>query len=244
MEPVQESRERQRLYVPTRAAVRPSRSVHMRRDRRTGVPDGPWTSDHPWHPEGQEPDYTPEVSNQVPVRIAVLAAVVALNFLFPWASPRLEIFILLVDIVGVVVAFDSLNKLWYGYRNRKPRMRWTRFPAFTGGRLEGILVARPSPEVIGPILAVLRCVQDERVTPVEGEPFCEPRMIYHQFTEFPVPGDRLKEVAVAFDIPADLPGTDLGREEAIYWQVAVRIPVVGPDEELAYLAPVYSGPGA
>jgi hypothetical protein len=239
MEPVQESRERERLYIPTRAAVRPSRPVQV---SRTGIPAGPWASDHPWRPEGQEPDYTPEVSNQVPVRVAILAAVVALNFLFPWASPRQEILILLVDIVGVVVALDSLNKLWYGYRNRKPRMRWTRFPAFTGGRLEGILVARPSPEVIGPILAVLRCVQDERVTPAEGEVF--PRMIYHQFTEFPVPGDRLKEVAVAFDIPADLPGTDLGREDAIYWQVAVRIPVVGPDEELAYLAPVYSRPGA
>jgi hypothetical protein len=58
--------------------------------------------------------------------------------------------------------------------------------------------------------------------------------------EFPVPGDRLKEVAIAFDIPEDLPGTDLGRPDAIYWQLALRIPVVGPDEELAYLAPIYS----
>lgn len=237
MEPIQETRERQRLFIPVRSALQPSRSAPME-----GVSEGPWTSDHPWRPEGQAPDYTPETGHHVPLRIAILAGIVALNFLLPWAPPLLEMLILLVDMAGVIVVFDSLNKLWYGFWNRKPRMRWTRFPVFTGGRLEGVLVARPSPDVIGPVLGVLRCVQDERVEAESGEVTHEPMVIYRQITEFPVPGDRLKEVAIAFDIPADLPGTDLSRPDPIYWQLAVRIPVVGPDEELVYLAPVYSKP--
>jgi hypothetical protein len=239
MEPGEESRERQRLYIPVRSAVQPFRSKPLPRD---GIRRGPWASDHPWRLEGQEPDYTPETQHHMPLRIGILAGIVALNFLLPMASPLLEILILLVDTVGVIVIFDTLNKLWYGYWNRKPRMRWTRVPVFTGGRLEGVLVARPSPEVIGPVLGVLRCVQDERVvsgTGASGEVTHEPMVIYRQMAEFPVPGDRLKEVAIAFDIPADLPGTDLGRPDATYWQLAVRIPVVGPDEELAYLAPIY-----
>jgi hypothetical protein len=200
-------------------------------------------SDHPWRTEGMEPDYTPETHHQMPLRIGILAAIAALNFLLPSASPLLQTLILLVDAGGVIVIFDTINKLWYGYWNRKPRMRWTRFPVFTGGRLEGVLVARPSPEVIGPVLGVLRCIQDERVVSESGEVTHEPMVIYRRMAEFPVPGDRLKEVAIAFDVPADLPGTDLKRPDATYWQLALRIPVVGPDEELVYLAPVYTRPG-
>jgi len=37
-------------------------------------------------------------------------------------------------------------------------------------------------------------------------------------------------------------GADLGREDAIYWQIALRIPVVGPDVEIVFLAPVYARP--
>jgi len=239
MEPVQESRERYRLYVPVRSGLPPPRSAPVVRE---GVPDGPWKSDHPWRPEGQRPEYTPEAEHHVRLRIAVLAGLVALNFLLPWAPPLLETLILLVDAAGVIVIFDSLNKLWYGYWGRKPRMRWTSFPAFTGGRLEGVLVARPSPEVVGSVLAVLRCVRDERVESETGEVTHEPMVLYHQTTEFPVPEDRLTDVAVALDIPADLPGTDLGTPEAVYWQLAVRILMVGPDVELVYLAPVYSKP--
>jgi hypothetical protein len=243
MEPGEESRERQRLYIPVRSAV----PIRFKPPRQDGVREGPWMTD-PWRVEGQEPDYTPEVRHYMGLRIGLLAGIVALNFLLPWAPPLLETLILLVDAAGVIVIFDTLNKLWYGYWNRKPRMRWTRFPAFTGGRLEGVLVARPSPEVIGPVLGVLRCVRDERVvsgtggTGESGEVTHEPMVIYRRMAEFPVPGDRLKEVAIAFDVPADLPGTDLRRPDATYWQLAVRIPVVGPDEELVYLAPIYSKP--
>lgn len=240
MEPGEESRERQRLYIPARSALR---TAPPRPPRQDGVREGAWKSDHLWRVEGQEPDYTPETRHYVALRIGLLLGIAALNFLLPSAPPLLETLILLVDAVGVIVVFDSLNKVWYGYWTRKPKMRWTRFPAFTGGRLEGVLVARPSPEVIGPVQGVLRCVRDERAvssTGESGEVTHEPVVIYRRMAEFPVPGDRLKEVSIVFDVPADLPGTDLKRPDAVYWQVAVRIPVVGPDEELVYLAPVYA----
>jgi hypothetical protein len=244
MEPGEESRERQRLYIPVRAAVRPSRIKPL---RRPGIPEGPWTADHPWRPEGQEPDYTPEARHYVALRIGLIVGIAALNLLLlRAATPVLETIVLLLDAAGLIVVFDSLNKLWYGYWTRKPRMRWTRFPASTGGRLEGVLVARPSPEVVGPVQAVLRFVQDERIEsesgPESGETTYEPMVTYRKMAEFPVPGDRLREVPIAFDVPGDLPGTDLSRPDATYWQIAVRIPVVGPDEELVYLAPIYARP--
>ena len=211
---IQESYERQRLYVPTRSA--------------SPAP--------PWQPKGQMPDYTPEAGYSLPVRATILVVIGAFNLLLPSASPALETVILLVDAVGLLVLFDTLNKLWYAFWRRPPVLRWTTFPAHTGGRLEAVLVARPSPEVIGPVLAVLRCVRDELV---EGEGRV-PMQIYSQTAEFDFPGERLKEVALAFEIPPDVPGTDLEREDAVYWQIAVRVPVIGPDLELVYPAPVYS----
>ncbi|MEA2562024.1 MAG: hypothetical protein QOH06_3528 [Acidobacteriota bacterium] len=211
---IEESYERQRLYIPTRAA----------------------SPADPWRPKGQMPDYTPEVRHAMPVRVAVLAVIAALNLLLSSAPPALQAVILLVDVAGLIVLFDTLNKLGNAFWSRKPILRWTTFPTHTGEWLEALLIARPSPEVIGPVLAVLRCVRDELV---EGEGRV-PMQIYSQTAEFDVPGERLKEVALAFEVPSDLPGTDLDRDDAIYWQIAVRIPVVGPDLEIIYLAPVYA----
>jgi hypothetical protein len=184
------------------------------------------------------PDYTPEARHGMPVRVAILVVIFALNLLLPSASPALETVILLVDAVGLLVLFDTLNKLWYAFWRRPPVLRWTTFPAHTGGRLEAVLVARPAPEVIAPVLAALRCVRDELLEEEGGARV--PIQIYSLTAEFDVPGERLKEVALTFEIPSDLPGTDLDRDDAVYWQIAVRIPVVGPDMELVYLAPVYA----
>ncbi|HEX5714959.1 MAG TPA: hypothetical protein VF179_02295 [Thermoanaerobaculia bacterium] len=211
---LEESLERQRLYVPTRSA----------------------SPADAWRPQGQMPDYTPRTRHATPARAAILVVIFALNLLLPSASPALETVILLVDVVGFIVLFDTLNKLWYAFWRRPPLLRWTTFPAHTGERLEALLVARPAPEVIGPVLAVLRCVQDELV---EGEGRV-PMQIYSQTAEFDFPGERLKEVALTFELPSDVPGTDMDRDDAVYWQIAVRIPVVGPDLELVYLAPVYA----
>jgi hypothetical protein len=222
MNPVQESRERQRLYIPTRASLRV-----------------PGTAPELWRPKGQVPDYTPAVRHGLPVRVAILVVIFAINLLLPSASPALETVILLVDVVGLIVLFDTLNKLWYAFWRRPPILRWTTFPAHTGGRLEAVLVARPAPEVIAPVLAVLRCVRDELVEEEGGARV--PMEIYSQTAEFDVPGERLKEVTLTFELPSDVPGTDMDRDDAVYWQIAVRIPVVGPDLELVYLAPVYEG---
>lgn len=220
MRVVQESRDRKRLYVPTRASLRVP-----------GMEDP-----EPWQPKGQVPDYTPKPGYSLPIRAVVVVLIGACNLLLPLVSPALQIAILLADAIGLIILFDTLNKLWYAFWTRKPLLRWTTFPAYTGERLEAVLVARPSPEVIGPVLAVLRCVRDDLV---EGEGRV-PMAIYSQTAELDVPGERLTEIALSFEIPSDLPGTDLNREDAVYWQIAVRIPVFGPDLELVYLAPVYA----
>ena len=109
-----------------------------------------------------------------------------------------------------------------------------------GGRLEGTLLVRPTLRVNGPVKTTLRCVQDTRTSSgAEDVSSLEPFAVYRQIQEIPPPGERLDTLSVTFDVPPDLPGTRLDREEATYWQIAFEIPVLGPDVEAVFLAPIY-----
>ncbi|MFP5287195.1 MAG: hypothetical protein ACLGI9_15760, partial [Thermoanaerobaculia bacterium] len=65
--------------------------------------------------------------------------------------------------------------------------------------------------------------------------------IYKQVVEIPAGEGALKSISFAFDVPPDLPGTNLGTERATYWQVGVEVPVNGPNFDSVFLAPVYEG---
>jgi len=240
METIEESREPHRLYAPSRAsrtAVPPAKPARGP----GGRPDEPWTWDNPWQPSGQDADDAPATAGSWRGRLILLALIGLLNLAFLAHSRLLENLIVILDLFGIVILFDLLLRLWQA--SRRPRMRWTTFPAFLGGRLEGVLVARPVLEPIGAVRAVLRCVHDQRIvhTAESGdETSFEPTVLYQQIAEATIAADKLKELPLSFAIPADVPGTDLGQEEATYWQVALRIPVVGPDFEAVFLAPVYA----
>ena len=237
MEPVQEMRERQRLFIPTRAAARPA----GKGSAAGPGGDGPWTADYPWRPAGQDPDYELDTGHPFRQRLSLLGLIGLANLGLFSSSILLENVIVLLDVLGIVIVLDILLKLWQASRRIRPRMRWTTFPAFVGGRLEGVLFMRAALEPIGPVRAILRCVRDERLPAEDGrEAAVEPAAIYRQITEFPVQEDRLKTLRLGFDLPGDLPGTDLGCDEPVYWQVALQIRTIGPDFETVFLAPVYA----
>lgn len=235
MEPVQESREPVRLFAPSRVSFRPAGPS------RPGTPGEPWTSDHPWRLKGQGPDYWPEGRFNVIGRVSAIAAVVLLHLVL--ASRGVSTgWLMLLDLVGLVVALDLFNR-FYQARYGRLTLWWSKVPFFTGERLEAVLVARPPLEPIGPVLAVLRCVRDERALrqSTEGEEVVfEPMVIYRQTAEFHVPGEQMKRQPLSFEIPADLPGTDLAPDEATYWQIAIQIPLMSQVQETVFLAPVYS----
>ncbi|MEA2599266.1 MAG: hypothetical protein QOF89_258 [Acidobacteriota bacterium] len=237
---IQESRQRYLLYAPPRSAVRvPKRSV-----KGSGDPKQPWTSDYPWRPEGMDPDYPAAPGGSVPGRVTLLALIGLCNLTLLVSSQTFPVILVLaLDLAGVLVLFDSVLKIGQWLRHPRTRMRWTTFPAFLGGRLEGVLTVRPRQHVMTSIQVRLRCVHDERVehpTPEGPISTLEPYVLYEQSFELLPPGETLSELPLGFDLPADLPGTDLTKDEATYWQVAVRIPVPGPDIEAVFLAPVYA----
>jgi len=228
LDPVQETRTPQRLYAPSRSSLRPAGALPV---SKAGA--SPWKTDHPWQPAGQDADYESGKRVALIPRAIVLALIALFNFALMSRIPILRDLAALLDVFGVVFLADTLLRLWQS--TRRHRMRWTTFPAFLGKRLEGVLLVRPTLEPIGPVRAVLRCVRDEK----GSDGTLEPTVLYQQISEISIAEDRMKELPLSFDLPPDLPGTDLNRDDATYWQIALRIPVVGPDVEIVFLAPVY-----
>ena len=239
MPSVPESRERYLLYAPPRAALKKT----QRPNRQPVDPAQPWTSDHLWRPQGMRPDDARDVRGAALGRVAIVVLIALLNLGLASPSLVLRIVIYACDLAGLLIVFDSLLKIVHWLRHPRTRMRWTTFPAFLGGRLEGTATLQPRQHVMSSIQVRLRCVREERVEhPTQDGPtsYLEPYVIYEQSFETLPPGETLRELPLAFDLPADLPGNDLGSAEATYWQVALRIPVPGPDVEAVFLAPVYA----
>ncbi|HEV2853663.1 MAG TPA: hypothetical protein VHC97_12745 [Thermoanaerobaculia bacterium] len=233
---IHESRERYALFVPPRSAVPVARE---RRAPGPADPKAPWTSDHPWRPAGMLPDYSRDTRGSMLRRIALVVLIALFNIALPAAPFALKLVLLVLDLVALLILIDLILKIAHELHHPRTRMRWTTFPAFLGGRLEGTLLVRPAQYVFSALQVRLRCVQDERNERHPEDAGLEPHVIYEQSFEAVPPGETLTELPLSFQLPEDLPGTHLDRAEATYWQVAVRIPVTGPDIEAVFLAPVY-----
>lgn len=223
---------------------------HLLRRRRGSGYGATWPSDYPWLRDGMEPDYSAPGGGTFLGPIAALSAIALFNLALGVPSYVAKAVILFFDLVGLLMLIDLSSRVWQALLRVSPRVHWTTFPAFLGGRLEGVFATRRPLSATGPVRATLRCVRDEWTDAewVDEETGrenrtrrLEPWVLYTQITEIPVQG-WIRKVPFAFDLPSDLPGTDLMRKEAVYWQVVVQVPVTGPDFETIFLAPVYERP--
>lgn len=205
----------------------------------------PWTTDYPWRPEGMKPEYTGSAGGSFLGRIAIFGLFGLFNMVFIEPSPwLLRGIVLLFDAFGLLLLYDTAVQVMNRVRFALPRVRWTTFPAFTGGRLEGSVHSRRRLRPEGPVRATLRCVQDELTSSRgDGQRNLEPFILYKQVVEIPAGEGALQSIPFAFDVPPDLPGTNLGAEKATYWQVGVEVPVTGPNFDSVFLAPVYEAEG-
>lgn len=190
-----------------------------------------------------KPDYTGSGAGTVLGRVAFLALLGIFNV--AWASDSLlfKIIISIFDLFGLLILYDSVQKIVQWIRVRHPVVIWSKVPAFLGERLEGRIAFARRVAAQGPAKLTLRRVEDDWVDrPASddsgGTRELQPFAVYEQKQEFPLSGDS-DVVDFAFNLPRGCPGTDLAKEEAVYWQILVSVPVVGPDLEAVFLAPVY-----
>jgi len=215
-----------------------------RQERAHGPADRPWEWDYPWRPAGMRPDYTSDGGGTVLGRVAFLAFIALFNVALGSPSWLLKGIVLVLDLLGLLVLYDSFVKALQWARFREPSVAWGTFPAFLGGPLAATVRFPRRLRPTGAAKATLRCVRDEwrqrETAEGEVERQLEPQALYTEARELPLPpGAPLASLDVAFDVPDDLAGTDLQEPEATYWQLLVQVPVAGPDLETVFLAPVY-----
>lgn len=217
-----------------------------RRVRGRGDAKQPWTWDHPWSTGWMKPDYSGSGSGTVLGRVAFLALIGVFNVAWTSDSLLFKIIVGIFDLFGLLVVYDSVQKILQWIRVRHPVVIWPRVPAFLGGRLEGRIAFARSVAARGPAKVTLRCVEEgwveSRQKTDSGSSYTQrelqPFAIYKDEQEVPLAGDS-DVVDFAFDLPVDQPGTNLAKSEAVYWQILVSVPVTGPDLEAVFLAPVY-----
>jgi len=212
--------------------------------RARGPAARPWEWDYPWRPAGMRPDYTSDSGGTVLGRVAFLALIGLFNVALGAPSWMLKGIVLVLDLFGLLILYDSVVKLLQWARFRAPSVAWRSFPAFLGGPLAATVRFPRSLRPTGPAKATLRCVRDEwteqKTAEGEVQRQLEPQALYTETRELPLPeGAPLASLDVDLQVPGDLPGTDLGQTEATYWQLLIQIPVAGPDLEAIFLAPVY-----
>jgi hypothetical protein len=213
---------------------------HAARRKKNPVdPVRPWASDYPWQPSGMDPEGTGGEGGAILGRVGFFLFIAIVNLAWASGSLLLQGILVVVDLFALAILYDSFQHLWQAARGPRPRIVWLTFPAFTGSRLEAAFRIRRRLRPTGPVHITLRCVQDDS----QGGPV-EPFGIYEQVSEVPLPEDRSAFDSVRIDlaVPADLPGTDLALDRPVYWQLLVRVPILGPDFEAVFLAPVYARP--
>jgi hypothetical protein len=223
----------------------------IRRQAARGPRDRPWEWDYPWRPRGMRPDYTSDPGGTLLGRVAFFALLGLFNI--AWGSPSwlLKGIVALFDVLGLLMLYDTLVLVVNWLRFRQPEVAWTTFPAHLGGELAATVRFPRALRPAGAVKATLRCVRDEwteRRAQAGERRELEPYACYAETREIPLPGapgepagtgSRLRRLDVHFAVPADLPGTDLQKEESVYWQLLVQVPLAGPDYQTVFLAPVY-----
>lgn len=216
--------------------------------KKKGAKGEPWTWDYPWRQDWMAPDYTGGGTGTVLGRLAFLALLAMFNVAWWSDSWLFKGIVALFDLFGLLILYDTFQKVYQWMRFRRPVVIWETLPAFVGDRLQGRIAFARGVRAMGPARLTLRCVRDEWVTTGTGKnrrKELEPYAIYQQNREIPLddsPGEPMDAVDFSFSIPDDQPPTDLSREEAVYWQVLLNIPLTGPNLETVFLAPVYRKP--
>ncbi|MEP6801983.1 MAG: hypothetical protein ABJC07_08605 [Acidobacteriota bacterium] len=235
--------------------------------RKSGAPaprnGAPWTSDNDWDTSGAGPDGSESGFRAVVGRLIFFLFIGFLNFLWTVhmaAGARVIVSLVLglFDLVAVLVLYDTLRKMVQAVRVGTPRLAWRTFPSFTGGRFEAVFQTTRAMRPTGPPQVTLRRIE-QRLNDASADadagdsdtaedvPAAAAAMRAYEawsatqtlpafaqgtMTSFPI----------AMEVPANQPGTDLSKDQCTYWQLAVSVPVLGPDLEAVFLVPIYERP--
>ena len=204
----------------------------------------PWHSDNAWDPRGATPDAPGKSFAGYLGGILFFLLIGVFNVM--WTVRKdvsgwivVTIVLVVFDALGLLMIVSILVAIAQRIRAGSPRLSWKKFPFFTGERFEASFLSGRALHVTGPVRATLRCVEQVNEE-ANGRKEAHPYAIYAHSQTVEPPGARLSSLDVSFDIPANVPGTDLAKSEPTYWLLEVRAPLAGPDFSAQFLVPIYA----
>lgn len=205
----------------------------------------PWKSDNAWDLSGARPDAPGKSVSGCLGGALFLLFIGAFNVM--WTVKKdisawvvFSIVLGVFDLIGLLVIGSILVALFQRIRAGAPRLSWKRFPFLTGERFEASFTSGRRLRVTGPVRAILRCVEQANEKDAQGRPELHPYAIYARSQSIEPPEGRLVSFDVAFDVPPNVPGTDLLKPESTYWLLEIRAPLTGPDFSTQFLLPIYA----
>lgn len=218
----------------------------------------PWTSDNDWDAGGAIPEGSSGGFPAALGRLVFFLFIGLMNVLWTvhmdgGARVIVSIVLGVFDLVALAVLYDTLRKMVQAVRVGTPRLAWRNFPSFTGGRFEAVFQTTRAMRPTGPPRVTLRRIE-QRLDGASETADESPRertasagmRAYEAWSAAQTLSDfaqgTMTSFPIAIEVPADQPGTDLSKDECTYWQVAVSVPVTGPDLEAVFLVPIYERP--
>jgi len=208
----------------------------------------PWKTDNHWDPRGARADAPGWSVSGCLGSALFLLLIGAFNIM--WTVKKdlsawliVTVVVGLFDLIGLLVIGSVLVALLQRVRAGAPRLSWRKFPFRTGERFEASFLSGRRLAVTGPVRAILRCVEQVNEQDSQGRPEMHPYAVYASSRTIEPPDGRLLSFDVSFDVPENVPGTDLSKPESTYWLLEVRASLAGPDFSTQFLIPIYSRPG-
>jgi hypothetical protein len=225
------------------AALRMARVRRLR----AAYPDEPWWWDHTWEERVSFDDTGARAARWLNAAVFMFMILVPfhwIGFFAPRGSLVFGLFALLFDL-GILAmlgraAYLFARRLKYG----SGRAFFERFPFRPGTALELHVEAPRRLPQHAMATATLRCIQERYVTRGSGEDATlsvECFEIYRDAgpAQLVSAGAGGRALRVRFDLPRDVPTTDLVSRPCRYWEVSVGASTDGVDYDARYLVPVY-----
>jgi hypothetical protein len=233
--------------------VRDTRRVARVRRLREAHPGEPWRWDYLWNERGTFDDTTARARYFITLGVVLLVFLIPFHWIgffafrgsaFGLAVVPFGLVALLFDAfaLGLVAAGGYLiaRRLKYG----RGLALFSRFPYRRGERLELHVQAPPALPQHALVTATLRCVQERYVTTGTGEDRSTNVQCFEVYrdtspAELIDAGSGIRALRIAFDVPRDVPTTDLASRPCRYWEVDVEAATDGVDYAARFLVPVY-----
>jgi hypothetical protein len=212
--------------------------VFIRRWARRRPPGtAPWESDRAWRRDG---DIRRSIARELPVSTQVtLAFVLVASFaVFVIGIGSLCSVITGALLIGIVLV---IARAWI---RGGVEVRWDEFPMRTGTRVRFHVATTAGGASMPEFGVVLRCIETREV-PGDIDVSTHAAAIIPCITRGPLATGPEEFVTVEFDIPANAPGTDLGRRgQERYWELVVMGTTAWGTIAEAIIVPIYAVGGA